>query len=60
VGFHALLRGIFPTQESNLHLFDSLHWQAASLPVTPLGKLQKLQYKIKIKLKKRINIILGH
>ena len=30
VGCHALLQGIFLTQESNLHL---LHWQADSLPL---------------------------
>ena len=29
VGCHSLLQGIFPTQESNLHL---LHWQVDSLP----------------------------
>ena len=29
VGCHALLQGIFPTQESNPHL---LHWQAGTLP----------------------------
>ena len=28
-GCHFLLQGIFPTQESNLHL---LHWQVDSLP----------------------------
>ena len=35
---HALLQGIFPTQESNLHLFCLLHWQAGSLPLAPPGK----------------------
>ena len=33
MGCHALLRGIFPTQGSNLHLFGLLHWQADSLPL---------------------------
>ena len=35
-GCHALLQGIFPTQESNPHL---LLWHVGSLPVVPLGKL---------------------
>jgi len=30
VGYHFLLQGIFPTQESNTHL----HWQADSLPLS--------------------------
>ena len=29
-----LLRGIFPTQESNPRLLDLLHWQADSLPLS--------------------------
>ena len=33
----ALLRGIFPTKGSNLHLFHVLHWQAGSLPLAPAG-----------------------
>ena len=33
VGCHALLQGIFLTQESNPHLFCILHWQAGSLPL---------------------------
>ena len=33
-GCHFLLQEIFPTQELNLHL---LHWQADSLPLSPLG-----------------------
>ena len=32
-----LLRGIFPTQESNPRLLDLLHWQADSLPLNHLG-----------------------
>ena len=35
VGCHALLKGIFLTQSSNLSL---LHWQAESLPLAPPGK----------------------
>ena len=35
VGCHFLLRGIFPTQESNLCLLHLLHWQADSLPLAP-------------------------
>ena len=35
VGCHALLQGIFPTQESNPVL---LHWHACSLPLVPPGK----------------------
>ena len=33
-GFHALLQGIFPTQDLSLCL---LHWQADSLPLSHLG-----------------------
>ena len=35
---HFLLRGIFPTQGSNLCLLHFLHWQADSLPLAPPGK----------------------
>ena len=38
VGCHALLQGIFPTQGVNLTVLRLLHWQAASLPLVPLGK----------------------
>ena len=38
VGCHALLRGTFPTQGSNLCLLCRLHWQAGSLPLLPPGK----------------------
>ena len=38
VGCHAVLQGIFPIQESNLHLLSLLHWQAGSLPLVPPGK----------------------
>ena len=38
VGCHSLLEGIFPTQESNLHLWHLLHWQVGSLPLAPPGK----------------------
>ena len=34
VSCHFLLQGIFPPQESNLHL---LHWQTGSLPLRHLG-----------------------
>ena len=34
VGCYALLKGIFPTQGSNLHLSRLLHWQAGSLHST--------------------------
>ena len=37
-GCHFLLRGIFPTQGSNLHLLCLLLWQADSLPLAPPGK----------------------
>ena len=37
-GCHALLRGIFPTQGSTLHLFHLLHWQAGSVPRVPPGQ----------------------
>ena len=39
VGCHALLQGIFLTQESNLSLLCLLHWQEGSLPLAPPGKL---------------------
>ena len=35
VACHALLQGIFPTQELNLSLLGLLHWQASSLPLAP-------------------------
>ena len=38
VGCHALLQGIFPTQESNPHFLCLLHWQSGSLPLVPPGK----------------------
>ena len=38
VGCHALLQGIFPTQESNPHLSHLLHWQADSFSLAPPGK----------------------
>ena len=38
VGCHALLRGIFPTQQLNPHLLSLLHGQAGSLPLVPPGK----------------------
>ena len=34
MGCHALLGGIFPTQELNLYLLHLLHWQVGSLPLT--------------------------
>ena len=36
VSCHVFLQGIFLTQESNLHLFHLLHWQAGSLLGSPL------------------------
>ena len=38
VGCHALLKGIFLTHRSNLHLLRLLRWQAGSLPLVPPGK----------------------
>ena len=38
VGYYALLQGIFPTHESNLHLLHLLHWEVGSLPLVPPGK----------------------
>ena len=35
VGYYVLLREIFPTQGSNLHLLCLLHWQVGSLPAPP-------------------------
>ena len=36
VGYHFLLKGIFLTQGSNLHLLCLLHGQADSLPLSHL------------------------
>ena len=38
VGCHALLQGIFSTQELYPRLLCLLHWQAGSLPLAPPGK----------------------
>ena len=37
MGHHALLQGIFPTQELNQCLLCLLHWQVGSLPLEPPG-----------------------
>ena len=37
LGCHFLLQGIFPTQGSNTHLLQLLHWQVDSLPLCHLG-----------------------
>ena len=37
VGCHACLQGIFPTQGSNPHFLQHLHWQAGSLPLSYQG-----------------------
>ena len=42
MGCHALLQGLFPTQESNLSLLHLLHWQMGSLPLVPPGQSQTL------------------
>ena len=44
VDCHALLQGIFPTLESNLHLSCLLNWQADSLPIEPSGKPLYIQW----------------
>ena len=41
VGCHALLQGIFPTQELSPRLLCLLRWQAGSLPLVPPGKPRK-------------------
>ena len=41
MGYHFRLQGLFPTQGSNPHLLDLLHWHTYSLPTlptTPPGK----------------------
>ena len=43
MGHHALLQGIFWTQELNPHLLCLLHWQASSLPLVPPGKPPEFQ-----------------
>ena len=45
VGCHALHQGIFLTQGSNPHFLYLLHWQAGSLPIAPLGKLDTIHRK---------------
>ena len=42
VGCHALLQGIFPTQESNQCLLCLLHWQAGSSALGPFGKPSRI------------------
>ena len=42
VDVHALLQGIFPTQELNLGLLCLLHWHLGSLPLAPPEKLLEL------------------
>ena len=47
VGCHAVLQGIFRTQESNLRLLCLLPWQASSSPLAPPGELsidQSIQF----------------
>ena len=44
-GCHFLLRGIFPTQGSNLHLLCLLHWQVDSLPQAPRGDQRRRHYR---------------
>ena len=41
VCYHALLRGIFPTQGLNPHHLCLLRWQVGSLPLAPPGKSAK-------------------
>ena len=48
VGCHALLQGIFPTQELNLGLLRLLHWHIGSLPLAPPRKPSKYSAKYKI------------
>ena len=43
-------RGVFPTQRSNSHLLCLLHWQADSLPLSPLGSLTVFGVLVKGKL----------
>ena len=43
VGYHALFQGVFPIQESKLHLLSLLPWQVGSLPLVPPGKPQWLR-----------------
>ena len=38
MGCHALLQGIFVTQELNPNILHLLHWQVDSLPLVPCGK----------------------
>ena len=38
MGCHFILQETFPSQGSNLHLLNLLHWQADFLPLVPTGK----------------------
>ena len=42
MGYHFLLKGIFPMQRSNSHLLWLLHWQVDSISLSHLGSLRKL------------------
>ena len=42
VGYHFLLKGIFPMQRSSSHLLWLLHWQVDSIPLSHLGSPRKL------------------
>ena len=42
VGWHSLLQGISPTQGLNTGPLHLLHWQMASLPLTPPGRTWSL------------------
>ena len=44
MGYHALLQGIFLTQELNPHILRLFHWQMDSLPLAPRGKPIKQLY----------------
>ena len=47
VGCHFLLQVIFPTQGSNSHLLNLLHWETGSLPLAPPGEpLQHIKHKL--------------
>ena len=43
VGCHFLLQGTFPTQRSNSHLLNLLHWQVDSLPLCHLGSFHSVK-----------------
>ena len=56
---HGLLKGLFPTQGSNLHLC-LLYWQAGSLPLAPSGKHLLFFRPIKLEVIYKLNSVISN